>query len=110
MANVLNLDIYHLALAQVADVARIDTRFGDIQNQLRRAAISVASNICEGAGRGSDTEFARFLGIARGSNTEIAGQLQICAALGSDTTPIYEANQRLGRMLTGLIRRLRSGG
>ena len=110
MANVLKLDIYHLALAQVAAVARIDTRFGDIQNQLRRASISVASNICEGAGRGSDAEFARFLGIARGSNTEIEGQLQICTALGSDVDALVATNTSVGKMLTVLIHRLRSGG
>jgi four helix bundle protein len=109
MANFHSLRVWHAALQQATDVSRIGVRYGDIASQMRRAAISVASNICEGCGRGSDTELIRFLEIAQGSNTEIEGQLQICLALGDDVESLVATNASIGRMLTNLIRRLRSG-
>ena len=110
MANFHSLRVWHVALRQTRDITRLSIRCGDLGSQLRRAAISVASNICEGCGRDSDTELIRFLEIARGSNTEIEGQLQICTALGSDVAALVQTNASVGKMLTVLIRRLRSGG
>ena len=83
MANFHSLRVWHAALRQTTQVAQIGVRYGDIASQMRRAAISVASNICEGCGRDNDAELIRFLEIARGSNAEIEGQLQICQALGA---------------------------
>ena len=110
MANFHSLRVWHAALRQTTEVSRLGVRYGDITSQMRRAAISVASNICEGCGRDSDTELIRFLEIARGSNTEIEGQLQICQALGVGVKTLVATNASIGRMLTALIRRLRSGG
>lgn len=56
-------------------------KFG-LTSQLRRAAVSVPSNIAEGSGRGSDKDFCRFLYQARGSLTEIETQLLIAQQLG----------------------------
>jgi len=56
-------------------------RFG-LTNQMRRAAVSVASNIAEGYGRSSRGEYLQFLGHARGSNCELQTQLVISKGLG----------------------------
>ena len=109
MANFRTLRIYHQAQQQLRDVAEVAqvVRFGDLGNQIRRAAISVVSNLVEGAGRGSDTDFARFLRMARGSNDEVAAQLEMVAALnGADLTRVLMANERLGKGISALIGRL----
>ena len=110
MSNFRTLRVYHAATAQLRDIARFttDVQFGDLANQLRRAGISVVSNIAEGSNRGSNRDFIRFLRIARASNDEIAAQLDILAALGGhDASAALEANSALGRQLSGLIRYLR---
>ena len=56
-------------------------RFG-LAAQMRRAAVSVGSNIAEGCGRSGDRDFVRFLQIARGSTTELAFQLTVAMQLG----------------------------
>jgi four helix bundle protein len=58
-----------------------DERFG-LTNQLRRASVSIPSNIAEGKGRLTTGEFIQFLGIARGSTLEVQTQLEIASDLG----------------------------
>ncbi|WP_439181610.1 four helix bundle protein [Carboxylicivirga taeanensis] len=53
-----------------------DEKFG-LTNQLRRASVSIPSNIAEGFGRKSDGDFSRFLSIALGSSFEVQTQLEI---------------------------------
>jgi four helix bundle protein len=76
--------------------------------QLRRAAVSVASNIAEGKGRSSDKELAQFLCHSRGSLFEIETQLAIAKALGYGNQEEYAALKndaaKIGRMLNGLMR------
>jgi len=53
-----------------------------LSDQMRRAVVSIPSNIAEGQGRNSDKEFVNFLSIARGSLWELETQLEICVRLG----------------------------
>ncbi len=108
MSNFRQLRVWHAANQQITGIAAITVPFGDLMTQVRRAAISVSSNIAEGSGRGNDSEYVHFLRIARASNDEIAAQLHICAALGADVETALRQNSSIGRMLTVLIRRLSS--
>jgi len=81
-----------------------------LTNQLRRAAISVPSNIAEGYGRLSRLQYRHFLGIARGSNLELQTQLVIAAELGfanaEQIKPVEQLSVEVGRMLTAMLKRL----
>ncbi|MCC6158587.1 MAG: four helix bundle protein [Deltaproteobacteria bacterium] len=78
--------------------------------QLRKSAVSVPSNIAEGAGRGSNTDFVRFLHIAYGSLSELETQLLLSQRLGmadlNCNKDLLARCDRLGRVLGGLIRAL----
>ncbi len=78
-----------------------------LTSQLRRAAVSIPSNIAEGQGRLSDKEFRYFLGQARGSLMEVETQLQIAENLGyldkESNGKRMEACGEVGRILNGLI-------
>jgi four helix bundle protein len=78
-----------------------------LTNQMRRAAVSVASNIAEGQGRLSPREFKHFLGQARGSMLELETQLEVSKNLGyvdSKTAASLEEDARvIGRMLNRLV-------
>jgi four helix bundle protein len=82
-----------------------------LSSQIRRAAVSVPSNIAEGQGRLSVGEFRQFLGIARGSNYELQTQLEIARSLGfGNSTMIEEAeglSHEVGKMLYALLESLR---
>ena len=77
-------------------------------SQMRRAAVSVPSNIAEGAARNGDREYLHFLSIARGSLSELDTQIQIAIMLGyiPSEHPINELADRVGKLLTGFSRKL----
>lgn len=79
-------------------------QFG-LTDQCRRAAVSVLSNIAEGAGRGSNREFGQFLYVARGSLAELESQLLIAGDLGfcTEDNPVFHDIAEVGRLLNGLI-------
>jgi len=81
-----------------------------LSNQMRRAAVSIPSNIAEGAGRLNTQEYKQYLGIARGSSFELQTQLTIARELGfGDNGQLREAEatcDEVGRMLFGVIQAL----
>jgi len=83
-----------------------------ITNQLRRAAISIPSNLAEGAARNSTKEFGQFIHIALGSVSEIDTQILICKELGYITDESYllvlDELDEISKMLTGLLKALQS--
>jgi four helix bundle protein len=92
-----------------------DERFGLI-SQIRRATVSVASNIAEGAARRSTGEFIQFVGMARGSLAEAETQLLLAQRLGylpgADANALLVASGEISRMLVALSGSLvrRKGG
>ena len=78
-----------------------------LTSQLRRSAVSVPSNIAEGAGRLNTREYRQFLGIARGSNYELQTQLTIAKELGfGDANQICMAedlSHEVGKMIFGIL-------
>jgi four helix bundle protein len=86
-------------------------RYG-LTSQTRRASVSIAANIAEGCGRGSDADFGRFLQMAMGSASEVEYLLLLAQDLGYlavGTHGDLEAQTtEVKRMLTGLIRHLKA--
>ena len=89
-----------------------DERFG-LTNQMRRAAVSVCSNIAEGSARNSKHDYARFLEIATGSLFEVVSQSFVGRRQGflseTDFTKLYSAAEEQGKMLSGLRRAVLEG-
>jgi len=109
-----DLIVWQKAMQLVEDVYRTTAdfpsgeRFG-LTAQMRRSAVSVASNISEGSARQTGKEFLQFLYIARGSLCELETQIEISCRLGflPRPTPLDSELTAVGRMLSALIRRLR---
>jgi len=104
------LDVWKDAMRLAREIYRVSAAFPDTERfgltaQIRRCAVSVPSNIAEGAGRGGKREYAHHLRIARGSLMELDTQLWIARDLGftSDTAATQELIQRIAAMLSALI-------
>jgi four helix bundle protein len=86
-----------------------EERFGLI-NQMRRAAVSISSNIAEGSSRSSRMDFARFIEIATGSLFEVISQATISRRRGflseNAFNDLYSACEKQSKMLSGLRRSL----
>ncbi|MBQ0098522.1 MAG: four helix bundle protein [Oscillospiraceae bacterium] len=81
-----------------------------LSEQMRRAVVSIPSNIAEGQGRQTDNEFRNFLSIARGSCYEIETQLFICKRQcyfsELEIKPAFELLEEIEKMLTSMILKL----
>ncbi len=115
MFNFEKLDVWHKAI-DFADLVYSltrnfpsDERFG-LTNQMRRAAVSISSNIAEGSSRSSRVDYSRFIEIATGSVFEVVSQATIGKRQGwltdSDYRNLYDAAEQQSRMLSGLKRSL----
>lgn len=106
---------HHLALSvyQATSSFPDHERYG-LTSQLRRAAVSIPTNIAEGYGRGGDTEFARFLQIASGSAAELQYQLILSHELDFLDTNDFERLTNdvieVKKMLNALIQKLKAVG
>ena len=103
------------SMALVSDVYRCTQCFPKeeiygLTSQIRRAAVSVPSNIAEGQGRLTRGEFKQFLGHARGSVFELETQVSIARDLGfldeKTTNNLLERIREVGRILSGLLNSL----
>ena len=103
------LEVWRLGMDAVESVYAVTRRFPrderySLTNQLRRAAISIPSNIAEGNERRTSPDQLRFVGHARGSLAELETQLEIGYRLGyadfAELTPTVELLDHLGRKLT----------
>ncbi len=83
----------------------------DLKQQLRRASVSIMSNIAEGMGRGGNREFLQFLSIARGSEAEVRSQLYVAYDVGylnsEQFGKILALSKRTGQVISGLMRHLK---
>ncbi|HWY51401.1 MAG TPA: four helix bundle protein [Chthoniobacterales bacterium] len=86
-----------------------DERFG-LTNQMRRAAVSISSNIAEGTSRMSQSDFRRFVEIATGSVFEVISQAFVGRRQGflaeEAFAALYSSAEEVGRMLSGLRKSL----
>ena len=117
MARFTKLQVWQEArvlIRQVSELTRIMISEGDLIRQIRRAAISVASNLAEGSERGSDRDFLRFVRMANASCAEVEAQATIAMDLAlaspEQVIPVIDQAQRIGRMLNRLMVRLDAGG
>ena len=82
-----------------------------IGDQMRRAAVSIPSNIAEGWGRASTKEYLNFLSIANGSYCELETQLDICRRTGiineEELEQALSLSDEIGKMLSSMIKKLR---
>jgi four helix bundle protein len=106
-----DLRAWQQAMGLVTEIYRVTRTFPKedlygLVSQIRRAAVSVPSNLAEGHGRNSSNEFRQFIGQARGSLSEVETQLEIAKNLGymkaEAAGTLMEQAEAVGKMLTGL--------
>jgi len=107
-----DLVVWQRAMEMTVSIYRLTRSFPPdelygLTSQMRRAAVSVASNIAEGRGRITEGEFRQFLGLAQGSNCEIQTQILVAGRLGMGEPKTLDEAQSLsievGKMLSSLI-------
>ena len=116
MFNFEKLDTWQEAIAFADLVYQLTRRFPDderfgLTNQMRRAAVSISSNVAEGCSRSSRIDYARFIEIATGSLFEVVSQATISRNQGfispDQFQQLYQAAEKQSRMLSGLRKSLK---
>lgn len=108
-----DLDVWKRACKLAVDTYLVlkDCRDFGLRDQMNRAAVSIPSNIAEGAERDSLKEFIHFLHISKGSAAELRTQLYITEKIGIltriDTRPLIQETKEISSMLQGLIKSLK---
>ena len=104
------LDVWKLSVNFVVEIYNLTAKFPKeeqygLVSQIRRAAVSVPSNIAEGAAKPSDKEFKRFLYIALGSTAEIETQIIISEKLSyiNNTENYFSELNKIRKLIMGLI-------
>ena len=112
-----NLQAWKVAIALVKDVYVLTREFPKeevygLVSQMRRAAVSIPSNLAEGAARNGTKEFKQFLGVAKGSLSELETQLLISADLGylARENAIFGNLEEVSRLIAGLQKSLKTDG
>jgi len=112
------LDVWKRSLELVTKIYKVTALFPDeekfgLVSQMRRAAVSIPSNIAEGAGRSSGKQFAYFLDVAQGSIAELETQILISRNLrflsSSQVEPLLHEMGEISRIVLGLKRSLDKG-
>ena len=107
-----DLVAWNKAMELVTEIYRVTKNFSKeelfgLMSQLRRAAVSIPSNIAEGKGRLSKGEFRQFLGNARGSLAEVETQIVIAQNLSyldeTETNKLLAMVEEVGKILNGLL-------
>jgi len=105
LADELTLSVYHATRAFPRE-----EQFG-LTGQMRRAAVSIASNIVEGCARNNEADYLRFLDMAYGSARELEYQISLAYRLGYLSAESYDTlrslSEETSKVLNGLIRSLR---
>ena len=106
-----DLDVWQRSCRLAVEICKLlkDCKDYALRDQMSRSAISIASNIAEGAERGSKAEFIRFLNIAKGSAAELRTQIYIAAKLGTILpenrhSELISELMEISNMLHGLIK------
>ena len=116
IASYRDLEVWQLAMAVVETCYRLTTSFPareqfELAAQMRRAAVSIPSNIAEGQGRRMTGAYLQHLSVAAGSHAELETQVEVARRLGyfspGDAEEIERQLRSLGRMITALIRAIR---
>jgi four helix bundle protein len=115
MKSVKDLEVYKIAIDLTIGIYKLTESFPRSETfgltaQMRRAAISINSNLTEGCARGRINEYKHFASIAKGSASELAYQIFIANKLGfikdSEYDQLYAMTDRVCRMLSGLLKSL----
>jgi four helix bundle protein len=111
-----DLLVWQKSMALVTEVYKLSKLFPDeetygLTSQMRRCAVSIPSNIAEGYGRNSTSDYVRFLRVASASLYELQTQAEIALNLRylkkSDFDKLYESSREIERMLSSLVRKLK---